>query len=312
MPQFLRKLTILTTQVIIRPDAKQEFVDWQGSMNAAITAQPGFVSLEFLSPTENNPGWCIVQRFNQPSDIESWQNSEQWKSLKEQLSKLSDKDGIREAIADPTSFKEGVTEVIITEVSPEHEQAYRNWTAKVHQIEAKFPGFKGVCVQSPSKGQGRHWITLLQFDTMENLDRWLSSPERQKVLSESSPMITSLESHRVISPYAGWFANIAKVGELPSVWKQTMLVLLVLFPIVMVELKFLKPLTEGLNSSLGTFIGNAISVILISFPMMPVAIWFLSWWLTPPPGASKRNTIIGTLLMIVLYLIEITVFWHFL
>ena len=86
-----------------------------------------------------------------------------------------------------------------------------------------------VCdVQSPQKGHGRNWITLLQFDFAEKLNDWLASPERQEVLKEGESLVESMESHRVISPYAGWFSSVYKKdGEIP-LWKQTMVVLLAL------------------------------------------------------------------------------------
>lgn len=167
-------------------------------------------------------------------------------------------------------------------------------------------------MQSPPQGKSGHWITLLQFDTMDHLDRWLQSPERLALIKESAPIVSALETHRVISPYAGWFASIARVANLPPAWKQSMITLLVLFPIVMLELKYLNPLTVGLGASLSTFIGNALSVALISFPVMPIAIWLLGWWLSPDPRNEPAATRYGTLLVILLYLIEIAIFWFFL
>ncbi len=114
------------------------------------------------------------------------------------------------------------------------------------------------------------------------------------------------------SPYAGWFASLAQKDILPPVWKQSMIVLLVLFPIVVFELKYLSLLTEGLNPSLVTFIGNVISVALISWPMMPIALFFLGWWLMPNTQHNRRKTLAGLLIVIALYLIEILLFWHFL
>ena len=38
----------------------------------------------------------------------------------------------------------GVTELFVANVDPEHESAFRNWTARIHQLEANFPGFRGV------------------------------------------------------------------------------------------------------------------------------------------------------------------------
>jgi len=270
--------SIVTTKVRIPPSLKNAFIDWQTKLNAIIVAFPGFVSLEILSPTEASQGaWIIVQRFSKESLSMNWHQSAECRALMEELKNLLSEYGpaeIQETYSEASEMQGGVTEVFVTQVAPGKEIAYRDWIARIHQAEAKFPGFRGVYVQSPRHHQGENWITLLQFDSLDNLDNWLSSPERKKVLRESADLISALESHRVISAYAGWFASLAKEGEIPPVWKQTMLVLLVLFPIVVLELKYLSPLTAMLNSSLATFISNAISVTLIAWPMMPIAIRF--------------------------------------
>lgn len=315
MPITLEKTTIITTKIRIRPAALSCFADWQAKLHSIIAAFPGFVSLEILSPIENlQPTWIIVQRFYDSNHVLAWRQSKERLDLMEELKFLAEDrlDAIQEIESAASNVQGNVTEVFVTEVSPDKENAYREWMAKIHQAEAQFPGFRGVYVQSPSHKQGKNWITLLQFDTPKNLDRWLSSSERKEVLGESELLVASLESHRLISPYAGWFASIAKNGKIPPVWKQTMIVLLVLFPIVMLELKFLPLLTANLNPSLGTFIGNAISVTLIAWPMMPIAIWFLGWWLSPKDEMHHQATIVGTLILLFLYLIEVVIFWNLL
>lgn len=94
----------------------------------------------------------------------------------------------------------------------------------------------------------------------------------------------------------------------PASWKQSMVVLLMLFPIVMVELRFLLPALRGLDPVLGTFLGNAISVWLLSWPMMPIANRGLDWWLRPRPAAARRITPLGIALLLGLYMAEIAVF----
>lgn len=309
------KCTIFTTKVKIPPESKAAFSDWQAKLNSAIVKSPGFVSLEILSSFEKEvPIWTLVQRFHNPEDVVTWCTSSDRLKLRDELKGILGKEGqnaIQEMETEASNLQGGVTEVFVTQIAPEHEEAYREWIAKIHQVESKFPGFRGMYVQSPNTSKGRYWITLLQFDTPENLDYWLSSAERQEVLKESTHLISSLESHRIITPYAGWFSSIAKDGVVPAVWKQTMLVLLVLFPVVMFELKYLSPWIAGLNAALGTFIGNAISVTLLAWPLMPLAIWLLSWWLVP----SRYNRIVtlgGFLLLIGLYAAEVVLLWHLL
>lgn len=89
-----------------------------------------------------------------------------------------------------------------------------------------------------------------------------------------------------------------------------MLVLLILFPIVMLEIKFLNPHLASLNRAFATFIGNAISVMLITWPMLPIVIPLLRWWLNPRGEGKGIKTLGGVFLLIGLYLAEIILFWN--
>ncbi len=150
---------------------------------------------------------------------------------------------------------------------------------------------------------------MLQFDTAAHLDCWLASNERKEILKELGKLISSIEDHRVISPYSGWFASTIQQGEAPPGWKQAMLVILVLYPIVMLEMIFLAPLSKYLDLTVHTFIGNVLSVSLVTFPLMPFAIRYLTWWLLPHKERQRQDTLKGILLMCALYLIEILIFW---
>ncbi len=97
---------------------------------------------------------------------------------------------------------------------------------------------------------------------------------------------------------------------MPS-WKQSMVVLLMLFPIVMVELRFLLPRLRGLDEVLATFLGNALSVWVLAWPLMPLANRGLDWWLRPGLAGAWFITPLGIGLLLGLYLAEITVFLRF-
>ncbi|WP_228840652.1 antibiotic biosynthesis monooxygenase [Candidatus Protochlamydia phocaeensis] len=307
--------TMLLLNMHVHPQALAEFTAWLAKLNTLITASPGFISLEVLSPKEKGELWTVVQRFCDAESLSVWRSSKDYEELIAAVRELlADErlDAVQEKVVQAADLQGGVTEVFVTQISPDQEDAFRKWVAKIHQVEAQFPGFRGMYIQSPRQIKGQNWVTFLQFDTTENLDRWLSSQERQAILEESKGFISLLESHRVISPYAGWFSSLVSTEGLPPVWKQTCVVLLVLFPIVMLELKFLSPLTRSLNSSVATFIGNAISVALISWPFMPIAIGFLGWWLSPKQGKQRSVSLMGTLVILILYMCEILLFWNLL
>lgn len=307
--------TCLILKFNIPPASMDQFTDWQGELNKVIATFPQFVSLEINSSVSGtNSEWDIIQRFETEEALERWKSSSAYQNCLENLKELTGEGTlpISEVSSDSRSILGAVTEVFFSQVKPENEEAFRAWMGKMHHAEAKFPGFKGVYVQTPGKLKGGNWITLLQFDSPENLDRWLTSKERQEILHEAGPLLKSLESHRVESPYAGWFSSVNSGGEAPPAWKQTMIVLLVLYPLVMLEMKFLSPQLTHLNPALATFIGNAISVSLVSWPMVPMAIYLLNRWLAPSDTNRLWTNIVGTLFVLLLYLIEIVLLWKFL
>lgn len=191
MTTAVENVTILTTKVEIKPESVADFADWQAQLNAAIAAFPGFVSLEILSPVlPERVEWLLVQRFYTSENLRHWERSDTRRQLVEKLGNYlvgTGKEKMQESFSSATAIEGGVTEVFITQVLPQNEAAYRAWMAKIHQSEAKFPGFRGVYMQSPSQSGGVNWITLLQFDTPENLDRWLNSPEGKRSWQKPGP-----------------------------------------------------------------------------------------------------------------------------
>lgn len=291
--------------VRIQPDQKEAFAKWQCNFHTAIASYTGFISLEINVATQiNDSEWNLKQCFENEKGLKAWCESASKKELLKTLRSLL-------KLNDPKAFSEepvldqvsGVTEVFVTKVNREERVAYREWIGKIHQAEIRFPGFQRVYVQSPCSEKSEIWITLLEFDTVEHLDQWLESKERKEILEKARYLVESIESHRFTSSFAGWFSQLTLS---PPVWKQTMLVLLVLFPIVMLEFKLLLPWTSALNLSVGTFIGNAISVTLVSWPTMPIAIYFLKWWLNP--NVTSLQGMMGTGIVLFLYLIEIIIF----
>lgn len=290
------------TKVSIRPEEVASFAKWQAKLYRIVSTQKGFLSLEILAPhPPHTAEWQIIERFYSFEDAMIWQNSDERDLLLKELTPIAEE--VKANLMEPRTG--GITEVFVTQVAPSKKEEYKQWIAKIHEVEATFEGFQSVYVQAPTSSLAKNWLTMLQFDTKEHLDKWLASQERKKLLEEAKQLIESLESHRVSSGYSGWFSRLAKEEMLPPVWKQTCLVLLVLYPIVMLQILFLNPHLTWLKEPVAMFICNAISVSLISYPMMPIAIYFLRWWLITD---STRVTVIGTFVLLLLYAIEVLLF----
>jgi uncharacterized protein len=103
-------------------------------------------------------------------------------------------------------------------------------------------------------------------------------------------------------------------GKGPPNWKTALLVTLGLFPIVMLEMRFLSPIlaSMGLHSSLAIFIGNCISVAGTTFVTMPLFIRWFGWWLFTDKKTPAWITPAGVGLLTVLFAIEVGALWHLL
>ena len=80
----------------------------------------------------------------------------------------------------------------------------------------------------------------------------------------------------------------------------------------MLELRFLNPHLRALNPAVGTFIGNALSVALTTWPLMPLGDLGAS-----TPGCFRRTSRAGwsrsmPIILVLCYAIEIALLWHLL
>lgn len=303
--------TAIVVKVKPRPGLVAEFASWHARMFTAAAGVAGFISAEVNAPAPSGPPeWNIIQRFQSAADLRAWLGTQQHRHLLDEARLLVDE-------TDPLALQEVevaqapgdglVTEVVTTYVKSDKDHEYRQWAERVHGAEAQFPGYRGGFLQPPASSQQRYWTTLVKFATPEQLDAWLGSEIRRKLLSEHGAVVRSWEHHRLPDSFAAWFPRDPATGGSPSSWKQSMLVLLMLFPVVALQLHFIRPLLHGLNSVSATFVGNIISVSLLSWPLMPITVASMRWWLLPQKGASRRIDLVGTILILALYASELTV-----
>jgi antibiotic biosynthesis monooxygenase (ABM) superfamily enzyme len=302
---------ILLAKFQLRRDAENDFAEWQARALTHAAGFDGFLNSE-ITPSGAGLSWTVLLRFTDSEHLDAWRKSETWHRLLEDAAALLAEKSSIEVEVKGSESDGGVVEVIITQVKPGKEAAYREWETKIQQAQSKFPGYRGAYVQPPVAGE-LGWTTLMRFDSAEQLDTWLKSPERAALVKESEALVDYAHLQRMGTSFPGWFPTDPKTGQGPPNWKAAMLVLLGLFPIVMLEARFLSPQLAGVNSSLGMFIGNVISVALTTYLTMPLFIKTFGWWLFPKSETSKVSVnAAGTALIFLLYAVEVAALWHLL
>jgi antibiotic biosynthesis monooxygenase (ABM) superfamily enzyme len=294
-----------------RDEQLAAFAHWRVRYQTAVLDAPGAQSFQYWQP---NPLQSIaVARFSSPEALRGWRRSDRHRALVTEAEPLVEGGIVVQLTGQAASeyyAQQSTTEVIITDIKPGQEEPYRAFAARIQKVQETFPGYLGSFVQPPDQ-KDPSWTTVLRFDTPEHLEGWLGSKERAALLAESEQLIHGFRAQRVDTSFPGWTPVNPKTGKPPNMWKTASLVLLTLFPVVMLELKFLSPHLSGLPPALATFVGNALSVALTTWPLMPLAIGGFHAWLFPD-DRSRWLAYAGPVIVVLCYLVEIAVLWRLL
>ncbi len=206
-----------------------------------------------------------------------------------------------------------VSAVIATRVKAGCEDRYRVWEQRIAAAQAKAPGFQGYRFEPPMPGVQTDWVAILRFDCEANLEAWLNSPARGKLVEVSAPLTEEYRIRTVRGGFDQWFPDKPDAPQ-PPVWKQNMLVLLMLYPVVFLfGVLVQNPLLmdrAGLPFWLALFVGNVVSVILLNW-LVPFTGRRFEWWLQPGNRNQALTNFAGISIVIGLYAASLLIFAWF-
>jgi antibiotic biosynthesis monooxygenase (ABM) superfamily enzyme len=295
----------------VREGREEEYRRWQERIDAAARGFDGFEDTEVYPAGPDEPGaWVVVYRFRDVGRLTAWLNSAVRRALLDEGGPLFDGPAKQEVLAGGAPSREVVTAVISHRVRPDREEGFVRWQGRIRKAQEKFPGFLEFELFSPVPGIQDNWVAVVRFATRENLDEWLESDERAKLLDQGRDNFVSYDVRKIKSAFSGWFQfGGDEEGPLPS-WKQAMSVLLALYPTVMIlNLTLGKELAAvKAPGYLALFLGNVVSVAVLTWVLMPLVNRVLAFWLVPGRAGSPRAEVAGTAVVVVCYLAFIAVF----
>jgi len=302
----------IVTQTRVRPESADAFAVWLEEISAVVAGFPGFIKQTVMPPSPPvQVDWVILQRFASTATAVAWLNSGQrLKRVEDAAPMLVGRDDVN-IIGDTATgvLPSPVAAVISTRIKPGQESAYRAWEQRIAAAQSKAPGFQGYRFEPPTPGVQDHWLVLMRFDTEANLQAWLDSPERQKLMREATFFEGDSPPRTVRTGFDQWFPVPAVGASPPAAWKQNMLVLLMLYPVVFLLSRFLTPLLAAMPFAVSLFIGNVASVLLLIY-LIPWTSNGFSWWLQPGGTKVRRIDLAGTTLLVALYALMVLAFWR--
>lgn len=302
----------------VRPGAESAYAIWQDNMNAAAARYPGFIAAETARPTDVQPDWVVVYRFDSISNVQAWINSSTRQQLLDKGRDYVDGPATQQVISGGSAPPDPLVTVVVTHRVPDgHVDDFLAWQDRLRAAETEFKGFRGTELFRPIEGVQDEWTALYRYDSAADLDAWLTSPERSALLDEGKKF-DDFELRTIDNSFGSWFAFDDKGNEAPppSDFKTSIAVWVGLYPTVVLLTLALSPLAMPLW--LGLLIGNLLSSFLMSYFTMPYYVnRLLRFWLRPRPDRPLGRTnawgwgIIAALTafwVVVFYLVT-AVFW---
>jgi antibiotic biosynthesis monooxygenase (ABM) superfamily enzyme len=307
----------IVTQTCVREESVAAFAAWQEETSRFVAKVPGFVEQKVLPPSPPLQVDCVIlQRFVDAESASRWLKSvDRQQRIEGVAAMLVGRDDVHIVKDDTGKRSSSVSAVISTRVKAGREADYHLWERKMAGTQARSAGFLGYRFEPPVPGVQDDYVAILRFDTEANLQGWLNSPERQKLVDEAAPLTEEFHARIMRSGFEHWFADsAATVWPGPAAWKMNMLVLLMLYPIVFLFGLFVgTPLLSiklGLSFPVALFLGNIVSVSLTGL-MIPWAATHLGWWLEPPAERAIRNGLVGAAVVLASYALMVFAFWRY-
>jgi antibiotic biosynthesis monooxygenase (ABM) superfamily enzyme len=306
----------IVTQTGVKLESTEAFARWQGETSTIIAGFPGFIEQRLAPPKPPlQMDWVILQRFDTFEQAQQWLASpERAKRLEGIADMVIGRDDVH-IVRDEAEGKKPspVSAVISQRVTPGKEAEFLAWEHKIAVAQSKAPGLQGYRFEPPVPGVQEDFVAILRFDSEANLQAWLDSPVRQKLLEEASPLLEEFHARMVHTGFEQWFRDDSGAPLTASIWKMDMIVLLLLYPIVFLwgVVVGTPLLANKLNMpfALALFVGNIFSVGMTGF-MVPWVANRMGWWLNPTRNVVRAN-LVGAGLICVIYAACIVVFWKF-
>jgi antibiotic biosynthesis monooxygenase (ABM) superfamily enzyme len=303
----------------VRPGSEQEFMAWQHELNEAASHYPGFIGAEVTPPTAVQPDWSVIYRFDSIANVQAWMNSATRQHGLAAGRRYIDGPSTQQVVGGAAKPADQLVTVVVTHrVNRDEIDDFLAWQDRLRLAESSFDGFRGSELFRPIEGVQDAWTAMYRYATAKDLDTWLASEERKKLLAEGEKF-SDFQLRTIDNSFGSWFVfdENGVEGPPPSETKSALAVWMGLYPTVVFLTLVLSPLHMPLW--LGMLVGNLFSSFAMSFFSMPYYVNpLLKRWLRPPPDAPKARSywrgigivVAVNLFWVVVFYLVTRVFWH--
>jgi antibiotic biosynthesis monooxygenase (ABM) superfamily enzyme len=191
---------------------------------------------------------------------------------------------------------------VIVQRVPAAADWFLEWQRGVTAAAEQFAGYRGTDVYPPAEGRDDASVVVLHFEDEQALGQWLDSPTRAWWVQKLRARVGDFELQKLPGGFGPWFAGLRRGPDAPPTpgWKMALTVLLGLYPTVVLLPLFPGKYMAPLGVAVSLLIGNALSVSLLQWAVMPVLTTLFAPWLHARADKQPALTVGGGVLIALL------------
>jgi antibiotic biosynthesis monooxygenase (ABM) superfamily enzyme len=220
-----------------------------------------------------------VYSFATRDQLDAWLESDVRRTLIDEAAAFVDGPVREQRVAALRPAAEPVTVVFSQRIAPENHAAFVALHSEVVERMRPFPGFIASDRFDPVEGVQDEHVIVASFASRSDLDRWLESEIRRTWVEQMERLVEGNRTMNVVGGFGGWFPARLARPQGPKRWKQAVVVLLALFPTVLAITLLRMAVAPDMNVVLSVFVGNVVSVAILTFLLMPRLTRVLAPWL---------------------------------
>jgi antibiotic biosynthesis monooxygenase (ABM) superfamily enzyme len=268
----------------------------------------GYLGSEVFPPVPGvQDAYVVLYRFGTSEHLRSWLDSPQRATLLQQVESLLTEPSREFFIAHRGRSPGSASTVLAYHIREGCEEAFHAWRTRILEASRRSPGFLGAeAFDTLDQSSRAEFIVVLRFDTREHLDAWMASDTRTRFLKEVRPLIHEYRIRRQGTGFEGWF-DISAQQQPPAPWRQGLIVLTALFPVIMSLRTLLSPLFQIFPLPVAFLILLAVDMSILTYLIMPRFSRLMSFWLKPKLNATWRTELAGWAIILTIISITLTI-----
>ena len=289
------------------------FNAWRERLLVAALKISGFAGIAINMSEASGNSAELRLAFENEESAKNWLEADEHQQVMDELATVAR--DVAERVVPAVIQQELPTLLIHQTVPPEERLKFERWQRELTLASSRHPGFVSRLQVPPGSPfqqddvASNTWEISVRFNSKESLEKWHASTERTDLIDSGASFYSSVK-RSIGSNFGGWFEANAQ-GSAPKSWKQSMVVLLMLYPLVMIEYFWFRTLLNAIgitNLAVNVFIQLIVSVFFLAWPLVPAAGWVLARWLHNDDNNRPLYAVGGALVVILLYVIMIATF----